>query len=167
MLDVIKGIAEQTNLLALNAAIEAARAGEEGRGFAVVADEVRSLAQRTHDSTSEIETMFEQLNNATHDAVETIRKSCQMGDRTIELSRQSSTYLAQAGNAIGQVTDMNRRVAQAAEEQSGVVGDVNVNLNKVRDMADESMHEVELLVEATGSLNAIAQNLQASVGRTP
>jgi len=135
VLDVIRGIAEQTNLLALNAAIEAARAGESGRGFAVVADEVRALAQRTQESTKQIETIIGSVQQGSQGALRSMHSSNEKTQDTLELARAAGSALSTIVEAIAQINERNLSIASATEEQSYVAREVDSNLLNIRDVS--------------------------------
>lgn len=165
VLDVIRAIAGQTNLLALNAAIEAARAGEAGRGFAVVADEVRSLAQRTQNSTEEIEQMIGSIQAGTRSTVDALVSSAGQAEQTLLAAASAGSALEKITGSIALINERNLIIASASEQQAAVAREVDRSLVSIRDLSMQTAAGANQTSAASQELARLAIDLNALVSR--
>lgn len=176
---VIADIAEQTNLLALNAAIEAARAGEAGRGFTVVAEEIRRLAEKSSESTKEIDVMVEKLQKNSSNSVSVMGETMEIvkmqGEgvnknkesynvisasiaETYELIEQLNSASLEMNNMKDEIVDFLQNLTAIAEENSAATVEVSAVIEEQAASASE-------IANSSEGLAFLAEDLRELIDR--
>ena len=109
-------MADQINLFAFNAALAASRAGKHGTGFSIVSDEVRTLAQKSVQAATQIDTAVQGVLAAVSQVVKDMDRSIADSTSRAEEADRVVVVMNRSTRAVAEMAEAGRTIDQLAGE---------------------------------------------------
>ena len=161
----VNDLADQSNLLALNASIEAARAGEHGRGFAVVAEQVRRLSEQSKDATAQVETILNDVREATAAAVAASQQGTKVVDNGLSLTGRAGEGIQSLADTIREASAAAEQIAASAHQQSVGMDQIAEAMTNIDDGTAQFLDGAQQSQRVAGDLNELSGKLAALTDR--
>ena len=159
IVQIINDIADRTSILALNASIQASMAGDAGRGFAVVAEEVQRLAERSAESTYQIETLINAIQGDISAAGTSMETSIQYVVEGTDLADEAHGRLDEIESVSNQLAEIIASISASAQEQSiesenvtNMMQEVGVLTAETTDASKETAASMEKITSTSKQL---------------
>ncbi len=160
VMEIINNIADQTKLIAFNAAIEASSAGEAGTRFGVVAVEIRRLADNVMESTDEIQSKIEDIQDAVNRLVITSEKGSKRVNEGMDLAVQTVDILHNILSGAQSTTDSSEQISLSTQQQKSASNQVVTSLKEITEGAKQISAAVKETRTSTNNLTKLSHDLK-------
>lgn len=159
----VSDIAEQSNLLAVNASIEAAKAGEQGKGFAVVAHEIKNLANQSKQSTQQVKSILNDIQNGINNAVMTAEQGNKVVEQGIKLSHQAGDSIKELSESISDSAQSAVQIAATNQEQFIGMEQVAAAMENIKQAGSQNAESTKQLEFAARNLKDLGSKMKAII----
>ncbi len=159
IVSIINSIADQTKIIAFNAELEAANAGEAGKNFHIVANEIRRLADRTMESTTEIQERITEIQHASDKLIITSEGGTQKIQEGCELSSKLANNFSNVKTSSESTVDSTKEIKNIIQQQTSSFEQILITLNEIASSIENFSNSTQSVTESTEKLQRVSEQL--------
>jgi methyl-accepting chemotaxis protein len=177
VIKLIREISDETHLLALNAAIEAAGAGVYGERFGVIAGEVKRLADRSGQSSREVDNILSKIQKRIPQVLETAQLGHTQTETAVKVAQETGLVITELAQTINDtsleifkveeaMTNMNKlsqEISLATSQQSSAARQVVQTLQSLAVIAQQSASSSAQVTTTVSELEELSYDLNLAL----
>lgn len=161
----VNTLAERSRLLALNASIEAAKAGEAGKGFAIVAAEVKELADQSQNATMQVQSILNEIEQATSEAVRVSEQGQKGVDKGIALVETSGHVIKKLSVVIDDASLSNKNMANTIQQEAELLDEIVNAMDRISRSTEKVLQSTQLTSKVATQFSEISEQLTKNIKR--